>query len=58
MRLQLDYVDIYLAHEPIHPSNISTVAKGMADCVQSGMARAVGVANYDTKEMIKGQMWK
>ncbi|KAJ6138205.1 hypothetical protein N7471_004691 [Penicillium samsonianum] len=53
VRLQLDYVDIYLVHGPIHPSKISTVAKGMADCVESGMARAVGVANYDTKEMIK-----
>ncbi|KUM58000.1 hypothetical protein ACN42_g9174 [Penicillium freii] len=53
LRLNLDYVDIYLVHGPIHPSKISTVAKGMADCVESGMARAVGVANYDTKEMIK-----
>ncbi|CAG8089625.1 unnamed protein product [Penicillium salamii] len=52
-RLRLDYVDIYLVHGPIHPSKISTVAKGMAECVESGMARAVGVANYDTKEMIK-----
>ncbi|KGO60938.1 Aldo/keto reductase [Penicillium expansum] len=51
--LNLEYVDIYLVHGPIHPSTISTVAKGMADCVESGMARAVGVANFDTKEMIK-----
>ncbi|KAJ5675478.1 hypothetical protein N7462_008375 [Penicillium macrosclerotiorum] len=52
-RLGLDYVDIYLVHGPMHPSLISTVAKGMADCVESGMTRAVGVANYDTKEMIR-----
>ncbi|KAF9248720.1 hypothetical protein DTO013E5_1488 [Penicillium roqueforti] len=53
VRLQLDYVDIYLVQGPIHPSKISIVAKGMAGCVKSGMARAVGVANYDTNEMIK-----
>ncbi|KAJ5514334.1 hypothetical protein N7463_003886 [Penicillium fimorum] len=53
LRLRLDYVDIYLVHGPIHPSKISTATKGMADCVASGIARAVGVANYDTKEMIK-----
>lgn len=52
-RLGLDYVDIYLVAGPIHPSLISTVAKGMADCVESGLTRAVGVANYNTQEMIK-----
>jgi aryl-alcohol dehydrogenase-like predicted oxidoreductase len=52
-RLGLDYVDIYLVQGPIHTSLISSVAKGLADCVESGMARAVGVANYDTREMIK-----
>ena len=52
-RLGLDYVDIYLVHGPMHPSMISTVAKGLAECVDLGLTRAVGVANYDTQEMIK-----
>lgn len=52
-RLGLDYVDIYLVNGPTHPTLISTVAKGLADCVEAGMTRAVGVANYDTQEMIK-----
>ncbi|OJJ40953.1 hypothetical protein ASPWEDRAFT_238094 [Aspergillus wentii DTO 134E9] len=51
--LGLDYVDVYLVSGPIHPSLISTVAKGMADCVHAGMAKTVGVANYDKEEMIK-----
>ena len=52
-RLGLEYVDIYLVHGPIHPSMISTVAKGLTQCIESGLTRAVGVANYNTEEMIK-----
>ena len=52
-RLELDYVDIYLVHGPIHPTMISTVAKGLAECVELGLTRAVGVANYSTQEMMK-----
>jgi glucose-6-phosphate 1-epimerase len=52
-RLGLDYVDIYLVAGPIHASLISSVAKGLAECVESGMTRAVGVANYDTREMVE-----
>ncbi|KAJ5997267.1 hypothetical protein N7499_006428 [Penicillium canescens] len=52
VRLRLDYVDIYLVHGPIHPTIISKVAKGLADCVEDGLTRAVGVANHSTHEMI------
>ncbi|MCJ1256535.1 hypothetical protein MMC24_004356 [Lignoscripta atroalba] len=52
-RLRLDYIDIYLVHGHIHPSSISTVAKGLAECVNSGMTKTVGVANYSTEDMIK-----
>ncbi|KAJ5175147.1 uncharacterized protein N7482_001024 [Penicillium canariense] len=52
-RLGLGYVDIYLVDGPTHGSMISTVAQGLADCVEAGMTRAVGVANYDTQEMIQ-----
>ncbi|KAF4466972.1 alcohol dehydrogenase [Fusarium albosuccineum] len=45
-RLKLDYVDIYLVHGPIHPQSIATIAEGMAQCVEQGLARAIGVANY------------
>jgi glucose-6-phosphate 1-epimerase len=53
VRLQLDYVDIYLVQGPILPIMISKVAKGLADCVEAGLTRTVGVANHSTQEMIK-----
>jgi aryl-alcohol dehydrogenase-like predicted oxidoreductase len=51
----LSYVDIYLVHGPIHLQSISTIAKGMAECVDKGLTKCVGVANYDTKDMLKMQ---
>ncbi|KAL0933495.1 putative aldo/keto reductase [Colletotrichum truncatum] len=52
-RMGLDYVDIYLVHGPIHPQSISTIAEGMAKCVEEGLTRAVGVANYDDDDVLK-----
>lgn len=52
-RLGLDYVDIYLVHGHIHPQSIASAAEGMAKCVEQGLARAVGVANYDRDDMLK-----
>ncbi|KAI1760738.1 NADP-dependent oxidoreductase domain-containing protein [Hypoxylon sp. FL1150] len=51
-RLRLAYVDIYLVHGPIHPQGIASVAEGMAACVEQGLARAVGVANYDLDDFV------
>jgi aryl-alcohol dehydrogenase-like predicted oxidoreductase len=52
-RLALDYVDIYLVHGHIHSSSIANVAKGLAECVRQGLARAVGVANYRPEDVFK-----
>lgn len=52
-RLGLDYVDIYLVHGPIHPQPIASVAKGLAKCVEQGLTKAVGVANYSTDDLKK-----
>lgn len=41
----LEYVDIYLVHGPIHVQSIERIAKGMAECVERGMAKCIGVAN-------------
>ncbi|KAJ3456892.1 hypothetical protein MRS44_016915 [Fusarium solani] len=52
-RMKLDYVDIYLVHGPIHPQSIARIAEGMAQCVEQGLARAIGVANYDVEDVQK-----
>ncbi|KAI1304802.1 NADP-dependent oxidoreductase domain-containing protein [Xylaria venustula] len=49
-RMKLEYVDILLVHGPIHRQNISTVAEGLAKCVDQGLARTVGVANYSLED--------
>lgn len=54
-RLGLEHVDIYLVHGPIHPQSIATVAKGLHRCVEEGLTRAVGVANYDPEDVLKMQ---
>jgi aryl-alcohol dehydrogenase-like predicted oxidoreductase len=52
-RMALDYVDVYIVHGHIHASSIAQVAKGLSECVKSGMTRTVGVANYSVDDMIK-----
>jgi aryl-alcohol dehydrogenase-like predicted oxidoreductase len=49
----LDCIDIYLIHGPIHAQSISMIAQGLADCVEKGMTKTVGVANYSLEEMLK-----
>lgn len=51
--LGVDFVDIYLVHGPIHVQSISMIAKGMAECVDKGLAKCVGVANYSEKDMVR-----
>ncbi|CAI6342507.1 unnamed protein product [Periconia digitata] len=51
--LGLSYVDIYLIDGPIHIQSISSMAKALAECVDKGLTKCVGVANYDEKDMLK-----
>jgi len=51
-RMKLDYVDVYMVHGHIHVSSIKQVAKGLAECVEQGLTKAVAVANYSTKDML------
>jgi aryl-alcohol dehydrogenase-like predicted oxidoreductase len=44
-RLQVQGVDVYLLHFPLPPVSLETWMDGLADMVQAGLTRAVGVSN-------------
>jgi aryl-alcohol dehydrogenase-like predicted oxidoreductase len=50
-RLGLERVDLYQIHWPFPPVSIETWMAGMADAVQAGLTRAVGVSNYNVQQM-------
>jgi diketogulonate reductase-like aldo/keto reductase len=52
-RLRIDYVDVYLVNGPIHPQSFPQVARGLAECVDQGLTKTVGVANYSREDMLK-----
>lgn len=52
-RMNLTYVDSYMCHGPIHLTSIKQVAEGLAKCVEEGMTKVVGVANYSVEDMLK-----
>ncbi len=51
--MKLDYINVYIVHGHIHTSSIAQVAKSLAECVNSGMTKTVGVANYSAEDMIQ-----
>jgi len=51
-RLGLPYVDCYLVHGHIHIGSIKQVAQGLAECVDQGLTKTVGVANYSVEDML------
>ncbi len=50
-RLDLEKVDLYQIHWPSPLIPIETYAEGLAEVHQAGLARAVGVSNYDKNQM-------
>jgi aryl-alcohol dehydrogenase-like predicted oxidoreductase len=50
-RLQIDRVDLYMIHMPVPPVSIETWMDALADVVEAGLARAVGVSNYNVDQM-------
>ena len=49
-RLGLESVDLYQMHWPFPPVSIDTWMDAMADAVQAGLIRAVGVSNYNAEQ--------
>ncbi len=49
-RLGVSQVDLYQIHFPIPPVAIETWMEAMAEAVQQGLIRAVGVSNYNVEQ--------
>lgn len=50
-RLGLEQVELYMMHVPLPPVPIETWMGALADAVESGLARTVGVSNYGLTQM-------
>ena len=50
-RLRLKQVDLYQIHWPFPPRAIETWVEALADTVDAGLARAVGVSNFSVDQM-------
>jgi aryl-alcohol dehydrogenase-like predicted oxidoreductase len=50
-RLQMDQIDLYQIHFPSPPMAIEHWVEAMAEAVQQGLVRAVGVSNYSEAQM-------
>lgn len=50
-RLGLERVDLYQVHWPFPPIPIETWMEAMAEAVEAGLARAVGVSNFSPAQM-------
>jgi aryl-alcohol dehydrogenase-like predicted oxidoreductase len=50
-RLGLKSVDLYQIHWPLHLRSLNTWMDGLAEAVEKGLTRAVGVSNYSVDQM-------
>jgi aryl-alcohol dehydrogenase-like predicted oxidoreductase len=52
-RLGLERVDLYQIHWPFRPVPIEMWANALADAVEAGLTRSVGVSNYNSAQMLR-----
>jgi aryl-alcohol dehydrogenase-like predicted oxidoreductase len=50
-RLGIPQVDLYQLHWPAPPRSVETWAEALADAVEAGLTREVGVSNYSVEQM-------
>ncbi len=51
LRLGIERMDLYQIHFPYPPVRIETWMDAMADAVEAGLIRAVGVSNYNAEQL-------
>ena len=56
-RLGMQQVDLYQVHWPIPLVSLNVWANALAEAVQEGLTRAVGVSNYSQKQMRRTHAW-
>jgi aryl-alcohol dehydrogenase-like predicted oxidoreductase len=52
-RIGVETVDLYQIHQPYSLLSIETLMEAMAEAVDQGLTRTVGVSNYDQKQMLR-----
>jgi aryl-alcohol dehydrogenase-like predicted oxidoreductase len=51
--LGLEAVDLYQIHNPISLMSVENLAEALVECVKAGLARAVGISNFDEGQMLR-----
>jgi len=52
-RIGVETVDLYQVHQPLPPISIETWMEAMAEAVEEGLTRTVGVSNYNQTQMLQ-----
>jgi diketogulonate reductase-like aldo/keto reductase len=50
-KLKMDYVDLFLIHEPTAHSDLKETWKGMEEVKADGLARSIGVSNFQPEHL-------